>query len=207
MSINVYESYLYNSPSREVSAFVTGNEFGQLARVVNKVFPRQLAASFWNLVANDESTLSWVNGNRGSGVGFVIVRDEDLKIGIDRKTVFRSGSIFPQLALTDSNNRPTKKPIQQLTFQTGNMAMDGFTFPADVVVDRSSRIIAAHYELVSLGRLGGIHVERKNSIGLKGFQDGELACFIEGSYSKEATQRMKEAIADISLYRALGSVS
>lgn len=206
MGVSFFESYLGHSPARDVAAFVAGSEFQQLASVVNTAFPRQLAASFWNLITEEDMTLSWVNGERGSGVGFVIVKDEDLRLSDSGEQVFRPGSIFPELKLRDANNKPGR-PVQQLNFQTGNMAIDGHTFPADIVVDRSSRVLAAHYELVSMGRLFGLSVDRKNSIGIKAFQDGDLTCYQGGSYSKEATQRLGDALGRLSLYSALYKVS
>lgn len=204
MSIRWPEQFGYNSPYREACTFITSGGFSAFAEVAASVFKGNLAASFLRETQRDDFIISWIHGFPGSGFGISLVESENIHT-VDGMIVNRPNSFFPELKLQDEKGKPLKA-VPQLLINTGHMTLDGYSMPADVAVDQSSRIITATYQLVKL-KWGQVDPENKVSVALKAHRDGGFSVFERGKYSREASERLYKALAGSSLYNDLAIVS
>ena len=204
MSIRWPEQFTYNSPYREACSFVASGGFSVLAEVASTVFKGNLAASFLRETQREDFIVTWANGFVGSGFGISLVEYESIRT-VGGVIVNRPNTNLPELRLQDDDGKPLKA-VPQLLINTGRMTLDGFTIPADVAVDQSSRVLSVKYQLVKM-KWGQVDIENKANIALKAHRDGGLSVFEKGKYSREASERLYKALAGSSLYNDLAIVS
>lgn len=189
---------------REACDFLSSSAFAVFAEVIPSIVKGNLASSFLRETQREDFILTWVSGNRGSGYGMTVAESDNIRqVGGD--IAYRPHTAFPELKLTDGGGKPMKA-VPQLTISTGHMSLDGYTLPADVVVDKSSRILSAKYQLVKM-KWGSLDVDDRATIAIKAHQDGGFSVFDKGKYSKDASERLFKALAGNSLFHDLGIVS